>query len=660
MSEFDSGKRGIVNNFLINSAEKAGRSALVVAATSSILDRLASRKITRREAAGATGLAIISLYVSARLIQAIWTGEKVEATKEKPTPVEKIILHDQTDPSWRFDDSWDPDFTCGPTVLSMVLSSFGESTNPAVIDRIFQDKGFREGRYGSTMFRNLPGYPDVLSWLREEKKYQVVRVFDKAKFLNDASRDFDFDRAQTLLQQGYLIVASGVVNWIDKFPQGADHIFGIKAVDTEKGTFTIFDPWGGEEKAHSLSELKQFIYAYAIKPTQEISSGYYDIINLKDLSSRKTAEGDQKLRQEAKRVMNLTPQENYYDRGTGKRIQADKHIRRNEEVKLMVELKKKNAPASEVIQAIEMSATVDGRAYGMQFLWQKRQNGQLKEFGLYPLSKARIKWALDNNIDPRVLAIAKDVAPMIKKLLEVAPEIFFEVSENRQNIDTDDVLPNPGLMAKLMQQETGISEDDPEAIRRFWGLVNMGQGLSYQEINKSNAAFYASGNEDLDWITNTLQQATGLPYYDNRANTPGSFWADKDSRTNQGLPENRRQGSGGAIGPQIMPINIRLFMEKYSRAKEKLEPSLRSRYPDILNPFNPFSAMMLVYLFLSSEVYKVHGNVNNKLELVKPGYKASDSVENKIAVLRSWNDDPNQARAALGAGLDYYSSFGRN
>lgn len=124
----------------------------------------------------------------------------------------------------------------------------------------------------------------VLSWLQETKQYdvkkkpyEVVLIHDKKASLE--SRYFNYAKAKELTKQGYLIVASGRVNWLKGIGPDADHIFGISDVDLDDETFKVFDPWSGKEEWHDTKEhsefedidgrrddMNVFYYSYAIKP----------------------------------------------------------------------------------------------------------------------------------------------------------------------------------------------------------------------------------------------------------------------------------------------------------------------------------------------------------------------------------------------------------
>lgn len=207
-----------------------------------------------------------------------WLAIDTKSRKEQPKTKEKqgkIVMFDQTDPRWAKDSQGrpNPDWvgitTCGPTTTAMVLATFGEDTNPAKIDEIFRRRGFRPAGGGATFMRvtGVKGKEGgVLGWFRDEKKYEVEQLYDN--HFNPEKR-FSFDEAKRMLDQGYLIVASGNVkaNWISDFPgEVVSHIFGVNEVDIAKRRFMTFDPWKKMEAWRSLDDMEYFAYAYALKP----------------------------------------------------------------------------------------------------------------------------------------------------------------------------------------------------------------------------------------------------------------------------------------------------------------------------------------------------------------------------------------------------------
>ena len=191
--------------------------------------------------------------------------------KEGKEKIKKVIKYEQRDKQWDIDSTWDGNATCGPTTYSMVMSTYGDQITPTEMDRTFQKNKFRDPGFGSTRFRGSAeegeeGY--ALGWLKN-KGYEVVKIGD---FLskNPNEKDFDLEKAYDLINQGYLIMGSGLVDWI-KFKdengnlQPADHIFGINDIDMTDRAFKTFDPWEEKEVWRSEDDLARFFYAYAVR-----------------------------------------------------------------------------------------------------------------------------------------------------------------------------------------------------------------------------------------------------------------------------------------------------------------------------------------------------------------------------------------------------------
>lgn len=354
-----------------------------------------------------------------------------------------------------------------------------------------------------------------------------------------------------------------------------------------------------------------------------------------DLLRLSTEEGiyTQEIIQSAKRFMGLEVQ----PRGI-------RHERTDLEEALFNYLENKNASVSDILLALQAAGTIEGRGWGMQLLWQKRQTGLLSQFGVNPLDAQRIKWATDNEIDPRMLAIARDSVFPALELLKAAPNLFFEAipPNSLLNLKIEDTLPNPAVVAKLNMTETGVeNSNNPDPVNRYWGYVFIGGSSAWKELNLDHS-WFPRGQEHLRIIAATLQNQTGLPYFDNVEILPGSEIGDPVYN-----------GSGGAIGPQFMPINALLFMNWYNEANTRLG----NKYPPA-NPFEPFTGTIMCYLYLAAEWYGRHGGIDDKLEIVRPGYRVHNSDSQKADALRKWNPTY-QARIALDSGYKYYRQFGR-
>lgn len=297
--------------------------------------------------------------------------------------------------------------------------------------------------------------------------------------------------------------------------------------------------------------------------------------------------------------------------------------------------------------------SVEGRAWASSLFWKQRAAGELKRYGLEPLDAPRFSWAVERGdrlgdkgaeIDPKTLAIARDVAPVVYDLLRAAPEVFFESKESfiyaKNNLE--DCIPNPGLVAQLLMDETGHTNPNPLApvISSRWGLVFIGGRNAIDQVN-TDPDWFPSGIDDLKKIAGRLQAQTGLPYLKYVDTIPGSEWT-------------AGSGSGGAFGMQFEGPMAVMMTDKYDQANGRLG----YKYPP-MNIFEPFMGTVLCTLFLSSEFEFRHGGADKKAGFFVPGYRSTGSDDYKIAVLEKWNPYAPEDRRALDAGYDYYGNFGR-
>lgn len=338
-------------------------------------------------------------------------------------------------------------------------------------------------------------------------------------------------------------------------------------------------------------------------------------------------------------------------------LAPDSQLRATREIALMKYLSSNDASAADVILALEAVGTKAARAWGMEYIWQMRQRGQLAAYNVYPLSGERIAWAKKHNVDPRMLAIASDVYGPTTHILKAKPELFFEAAKETKGKAeiVHDFVPNPAVVAQLQMSETGWSFGgilrDLREMNIEWpfskattedrGFVNIGGVTAWDALNLS-PEWFPSGRSDLMWISKELEDATGLPYVKNVKALPGSFRGSGD-------------GSGGAIGPQFMPLNARLFMTWYKEANA----SLGNAYPT-MSPFNPWTGTMLAYLYISSEFYHRQLDVTNITPVVRPGYELTSAPsytrqDPRMRALLKWNPLLWEAKAAVKAGDDYFA-----
>lgn len=344
-------------------------------------------------------------------------------------------------------------------------------------------------------------------------------------------------------------------------------------------------------------------------------------------------------------------------------LAPDSPDRAKKEVALFKYLKDHNASAADVLLAADATASKPARAWAMELLWQMRQSGKLTEFNINPLPQDKIGWAKQHGVDPRMLAITIDLYGPTMEIIKAKPDLFFEAAKDTKAKDPNvsNYIPNPAVIAKLQMSETGWKYQDlvdasnqtgiawqfPDQGDDMLAFVNIGETSAYDALNL-DPAWFPSGHDDLNWIAKNLQDSTGLPYVKNIEQIPGSARGDGD-------------GSGGAIGPQFMPINARLFMGWYQQANSQLGDEFPA-----MNPFNPWMGTELAYLYLSSEFYHRQANVNDVLtDVVRPGYQILDntntetpfdpSTDPRMKALLKWNPLDWEAANALSAGQDFSS-----
>lgn len=300
----------------------------------------------------------------------------------------------------------------------------------------------------------------------------------------------------------------------------------------------------------------------------------FPLYRLKELYEWKKSRQAEYLKSKSREVLNLEP--------TSKERAKIEYAMFEH---LKDELNTNRADMSDILLAMEISGTVSGRNYGMDLIWQARQSGVLESFGMKALDQDRIQWAKDNKIDPRILAIAGDVRSIVLQILMADPLQFLEqgikppdtwTEEDRKAIELK--IPNAGMIAMLMMTETN-------------GYLNVGTEWAIQQLNPE---VFPSGPEDLKQIAKDLSELTGF-----------DFTADNIIGSDRGDP--RYNLSGGAIGPQFMPLLWRVFQLKYnftnSRRTKKFPP---------ISPNDPIMGTMMSTLYLSSYFNHREGLSNGK------------------------------------------------
>lgn len=371
-------------------------------------------------------------------------------------------------------------------------------------------------------------------------------------------------------------------------------------------------------------------------------------LNLSLLASESEMRQKGEVIRRAKEILALSPNVNPFSSDPQRALKEREYSERVAKERALMDFleqaeKRDQATAADVLLALQAMATKPGRAWGMELLWQFRQDRKLEKYGIYPLEQKKIEWARSNDLDPRVLAIATDVAPVVKDMLKAVPELFFEATpaQKRAGLKIDNRVANPGIITALQQSETGwFFAGEPR------GFINVGEGEAWDHINLARFN-YASGHQDLTFLGQQYQNRTGLPFAENIRKLPGSKGTEGDH-------------SGGAIGAQFMPIWERFFEDLYIKARGRVT---QYKLPEP-NAWNPWTALILVNLYLSSEFFHRQDGVNNiDLSVIRTGYDVApdDGVGDfRLAALYKWNPNPPQMIPVLSKGINYFQKFGRD
>ena len=318
-------------------------------------------------------------------------------------------------------------------------------------------------------------------------------------------------------------------------------------------------------------------------------------------------------------------------------FEANSNERFAAENELMETLGKMSPKIGDILKATNVCITPDCRARGLQMIFDQAQNGELEKYGIEPMSQEMVDWAINNEIDPRTLLIARSMYKPMLSMMASCPDIFFETKENLINLSWEDrvnminnSMPNPGGISRLAMSETRYGE---------YGLSNIGDVPAIDNVN-TNPDYFPSAEDDLNWIALKLREFTGVNF--NERNIPGSKWMNYDDVVN---------GSGGAIGPQFMPINLRLMMSKWEEANNRMGNCFSAP-----NPFGPFEMVGMMYLYISSEWYGRHPDINSKSWIVREGYERGNEEKIMNAFMK-WNAYEPEATAAMNSAVSYWNEF---
>jgi hypothetical protein len=184
-----------------------------------------------------------------------------EVPVEEPAPIKeepvRIMpdnsIHYSQNKQWANDGIWNSGSGCGPTTMAMVLSRFGEKITPDEVSKIFVKEGIKAPGYTDTYMRGLG-----MAWLEKTKGYEVIKLSDGGSI--------DLERAKSLIDQGYLIIASSEITpWLN---YNIDHIFGIEDISPNLHQMILFDP--ARQNHLKTKTLPSFKYVFAVRPGKQV------------------------------------------------------------------------------------------------------------------------------------------------------------------------------------------------------------------------------------------------------------------------------------------------------------------------------------------------------------------------------------------------------
>ena len=209
-------------------------------------------------------------------------------------------------------------------------------------------------------------------------------------------------------------------------------------------------------------------------------------------------------------------------------------------------------------------------------------------------------------IHPEILGICLDAYPKALKIIE---ELMVKEKIRKDQIPAEDVMINPGGIARLIDYETG----DFHHFSRY-AFTNVGEGIAIEqfkgdenELKRMVAALTA--------LSLQISADTSLKFDPNRI--VGS------------VPGNPEDG-GGAISIQFMPDNA---LAIYNLVKNN------TREQHKLNVFDPSDSAIMAWIFLAIKGYWR----NHELDI-------RDS-------LRRWNDSNVQIDTIYNTAVNYYNNF---
>lgn len=266
------------------------------------------------------------------------------------------------------------------------------------------------------------------------------------------------------------------------------------------------------------------------------------------------------------------------------------------------------------------------RERGMELFWGKRQAGDFVDEGHPPLFNEHIAWAQQYKFHPGVLAFAIEANEAAKKLLLAGSDMFFEAADADQRPTTETIqghMLSAGGLAELMFQETS-------------GMLNVGAVAAKTQWNITPEYFPLS-DDHLDAALAIQREDSGIKYRTEAI--PGSLRGDN--------------ASGGAVGPQFMPVWARFFMESYQEANARIPEDERLPGPNL---WDPFTAMTLSALYVDSSFHGRSNDVDRPDQnAVRPGYGVDRTLS-----LRKWNPWPPEVEAVSSADDAYREAFAQS
>lgn len=280
-----------------------------------------------------------------------------------------------------------------------------------------------------------------------------------------------------------------------------------------------------------------------------------------------------------------------------------------------------NATLSDVTKGLWVTAEplVRGSLIDKRYDLRKKK---VKTLGEIPQDKANWTRTI---VHPEVLGTCLDVYPIAKKIIGELNKTGMLRNDVSSDIDPDELMINPGGMAKLIETETGGVLFNGTR----YGFSFIGSGLAMENINDSPNAF-PNAKPALKELCKRIFNMTGLLFVPE--NIPGSVRGSGDL-------------SGGAISIQFMP----------DRALNE-DDLIKSVLGRSLNIFDPTDATLMAWVYLAHDLSDPGSAKNLSDPRWRPGYLKGD--ESRIyGALRKWNPKQAQMDDIYYVAKNYYDWF---